>query len=127
MHRSRLGGFIIDCQTDDLEQAATFWSAALGLPIASAPEADPGYLHLARAAGGLYVEVQRVSHESRVHLDIETDDVEAEAQRLEALGARRLQARKDWVVMQAPTGQKFCIVPAESPQFAATAKHWDKA
>ena len=32
-HRSRLAGFIIDCQTDDLGTAAAFWSAALGLAI----------------------------------------------------------------------------------------------
>jgi hypothetical protein len=32
MHRSRLAGFIIDCQTSDLDGAAEFWSKALGLP-----------------------------------------------------------------------------------------------
>ena len=39
MHRSRLGGLIIDCRTDDLEGAARFWSAALGLPARKS--ADP--------------------------------------------------------------------------------------
>ena len=44
MHRSRLAGFIIDCQSDDLEAAARFWSEALGLELrpAAAP-ADPKY------------------------------------------------------------------------------------
>jgi len=32
MHRSRLAGFIIDCQANDLDGAARFWSAALGMP-----------------------------------------------------------------------------------------------
>ena len=32
MHRSRLAGFIIDCQDADLDAAATFWSAALAFP-----------------------------------------------------------------------------------------------
>ena len=32
-HRSRLAGFIIDCQTGDIDAAATFWSGALGLPV----------------------------------------------------------------------------------------------
>jgi len=54
--------------------------------------------------------VQKVDHESRVHLDIESDDVEAEVRRLEALGAKRLQAIKTWVVMEAPTGQRFCVI-----------------
>ena len=31
MHKSRLAGFIIDCRTEDLEAAARFWGAALGL------------------------------------------------------------------------------------------------
>ena len=30
MHKSKLAGFIIDCQTDDLPTAARFWSRALG-------------------------------------------------------------------------------------------------
>ena len=31
MHKSRLAGFIIDCETDDLPAAAAFWSGALGM------------------------------------------------------------------------------------------------
>jgi pimeloyl-ACP methyl ester carboxylesterase len=61
-------------------------------------------------AHDLHVEVQSVSHESRVHLDIESDDIEAEVERLERLGATRVAAVKTWVVMQAPTGQRFCVV-----------------
>ena len=30
MHHSRLAGFVIDCRTDDLDDAARFWIAALG-------------------------------------------------------------------------------------------------
>ncbi|MEX2649266.1 MAG: VOC family protein [Alphaproteobacteria bacterium] len=125
MHRSRLGGFIIDCQVADLGAAAAFWSRALGLAVGAAPSAaDPNYVTLARGPGGLHVEVQRVEHPSRVHLDIETDDIEAEVCRLEALGARRVAQVRDWWVMQAPTGQRFCVVRAESPDFAATANAW---
>ena len=29
-HRSRLSGFIIDCNTGDLDAAADFWARALG-------------------------------------------------------------------------------------------------
>ncbi len=31
MHKSQLAGCIIDCQIDDVDQAAAFWSKALGL------------------------------------------------------------------------------------------------
>ena len=32
MHKSRLAGFIIDCDTDNLHTAAEFWGKALGAP-----------------------------------------------------------------------------------------------
>ncbi len=125
MHRSRLGGVIIDCQVPDLNAAVDFWSQALGLAVGEGPsEADANYVGLARGPGGLHVEVQRVEHESRVHLDIETDDIEAEVRRLEALGARRVRLVRDWWVMAAPTGQRFCVVKAASPDFMATASAW---
>ncbi|MDZ4731001.1 MAG: VOC family protein [Xanthomonadales bacterium] len=125
-HRSRLAGFIIDCQTDDLNSAAAFWSAALGSPIN--PHDDPAeaaYVHLDTTLAELYIEVQKVDHSSRVHLDIESDDIPAEVARLEALGAKRLSEIKGWVVMEAPTGQRFCVVPKQSPGFDQSANHWD--
>jgi hypothetical protein len=73
---------------------------------------------------GLHIEVQAVSHPSRVHLDIETDDVEAEVHRLEKLGAKRIEAVRTWVVMEAPTGQRFCVVRATSADFDAKATAW---
>lgn len=112
MHRSRLAGFIVDCQDADLDTAATFWSAALGM--AKLEKEGGVYLRLDGAARGLVVEVQTVAHPSRVHLDIESDDVEAEVARLEALGARRLANVKTWVVLEAPTGQRFCVVRAKT-------------
>lgn len=125
MHRSRLAGFIIDCQTVDLEGASRFWSRALGLNTqTSSDPADEGYTLLDPAPGGIYAQVQVVSHTSRVHLDIETDDVAAEVRRLEGLGARRVESVRDWVIMQAPTGQRFCVVPAASPDFESLAHEW---
>jgi hypothetical protein len=111
MHRSRLAGFIVDCRTESLADAASFWSAALGMP-GRGPEGDV-YERLDASARDLVVEVQRVAHESRVHLDIESDDVEAEVARLERLGARRVEKVKTWWVLEAPTGQRFCVVRAK--------------
>ena len=125
MHRSQLGGFIIDCKTDDLEAAARFWSAALGLtPTPSASPEDVNYARFAREPNGLDIEVQKVEHASRVHLDIETDDIEAEVKRLEALGAKRLGPVKRWVVMEAPTGQRFCVVRPQRANFEQAANVW---
>jgi RimJ/RimL family protein N-acetyltransferase len=114
---SRLSGFIIDCQGDGLDAASAFWSAALGMPQRNLPGAEGRtYRRLVDPDGRLIVEVQLVDHPSRVHIDIEADDVEAEVQRLESLGALRQQAVKDWWVMQAPTGQRFCVVPRRPPE-----------
>jgi catechol 2,3-dioxygenase-like lactoylglutathione lyase family enzyme len=123
MHHSRLAGFIIDCQTDDLQEAADFWSAALGYERVATP--GDKYEGLQTPDREPYLEVQTVDHESRIHLDIETDDIEAEVGRLEALGAKRVTAVESWVVMQAPTGQRFCVVRHGHKYFDETANCWD--
>lgn len=123
MHRSRLAGFIIDCKTDDLDAAARFWSSALGMPD-HGREGDT-YDRLDASARDLAIEVQRVDHDSRLHLDIETDNLDAEVARLERLGARRVAFVKRWWVMEAPTGQRFCVVRAKQDlASAAGANVW---
>ena len=125
MHKSKLAGFIIDCQTPDLAGAARFWSAALGMRAEPLPGTEgQTYARLVDPTGALDIEVQTVDHPSRVHLDIETDDVEAEVRRLEGLGAKRVRQVRTWWVMEAPTGQRFCVVRQSSPQFAQNATAW---
>ena len=122
-HRSRPAGFIIDCRTDNLDEAARFWSAALGYPL-RAEQPETAYRELDADRDGLHVEVQQVEHDSRVHLDIETDDLDAEVARLEKLGARRIAFVKRWWVMEAPTGQRFCVVRPQHPDFDRLARTW---
>jgi predicted enzyme related to lactoylglutathione lyase len=125
MHKSRLAGFIIDCHTDDLGAAADFWTKALGVPPKTRSSvADGNYVTLDMPSDEPHIEVQKVSHPSRVHLDIESDDVQAEVKRLEALGAKKIASVQDWCVMEAPTGQRFCVVPAESALFQTRAREW---
>lgn len=125
MHRSRLAGFIIDCNTDDLDQAAEFWSAALGYELQPKSEQSSLlYRTMLTEELGLHVEVQTVKHQSRVHLDIESDDIEAEVKRLETLGAKRIGTVQTWCVMEAPTGQRFCVVRPQGKQFAEAANVW---
>ena len=125
MHKSKLAGFIIDCQTGSLENAAHFWANALGMPVRELPPDEAAlYKGLTDAHHGLNIEVQMVGHPSRVHLDIETDHIEAEVRRLEKLGAKRIVGVHTWVIMEAPTGQRFCVVPAASQSFAAQATAW---
>jgi predicted enzyme related to lactoylglutathione lyase len=127
MHKSRLSGFIIDCQTADLEGAAKFWSAALGFALApkSPQPEEAAYRSLDTGPDGLDIQVQQVDHASRVHLDIESDDVEAEVARLVKLGAKRLGMVHSWCVMEAPTGQRFCVVRQQHrTDFAERANTW---
>jgi predicted enzyme related to lactoylglutathione lyase len=127
MHKSRLAGFIIDCKTDDLDGAAAFWTQALGhrLRPSSDPVEHERYRNFDIGPNGLHIEVQKVDHPSRVHLDIETNDIEAEVRRLEGLGAKRVNKGLRWWVMEAPTGQRFCVVRPQGPDFDATANVWD--
>ncbi|MGH8183936.1 MAG: VOC family protein [Rhodanobacteraceae bacterium] len=126
MHHSRLSSFIIDCKGDDLEIAARFWSAALGRPLKEgADSVHDKYVGLGMHDDEPIVEVQKVDHDSRVHLDIESDDIEAEVKRLEALGAKRIAAIKTWVVMEAPTGQRFCVIrPQRNGKLGPHANEW---
>ena len=115
-HRSRLAGFIIDCEGGSLGEAADFWGRALGLPVLDPDEdGQDKYALLDGSRHGLHIEVQKVKHPSRVHLDIESDDIEAEAARLVALGAVEVARPNDgrWIVLEAPTGHRFCVVRAK--------------
>ena len=124
-HRSRLAGFIIDCNTPDLDAAARFWSSALGVRIADPDSGGTGqYAEFGDTPGGLHIEVQKVDHPSRVHLDIEADDIDAEAARLEALGARKIAFVKRWWLMEAPTGQRFCVVRMREDSGRGEANAW---
>ena len=124
MHKSQLAGFIIDCKTDDLDAATGFWAKALGLEAETDPH-DSIYRQLETGPGELHIEVQQVDHTSRLHLDIETDDIQAEVRRLETLGAKRIADIKGWVVMEAPTGQRFCVVKPQRTNFEDDANRWE--
>ena len=99
-HRSRLCHFVID--VDDLDQGVTFWSAALDaveeeLPINSRQV----YRRLRLPDSEIRILLQRTgdtkTHKERMHLDLETDDIEAEVHRLETLGAVRSATSKNVV------------------------------
>ena len=127
MHKSRLSGMIIDCQTGDLRAAADFWSQALGMEQIEKPGDEPApdkYIHLRNKDSHMDIEVQKVPHPSRVHLDIETDNVAAEVARLEKLGAKVVERIQSWVVLEAPTGQRFCVVRNSRPNFDTGANVW---
>lgn len=106
---------VLDCA--DPAALAPFWAAALGYEVAH----DVGnYIVLAAPSGTKpSLLLQRVDEpkaaKNRMHLDIDTPDVDAEVGRLEALGARRLEAGPHdehgmhWFVLADPEGNEFCV------------------
>ncbi|MGH8182604.1 MAG: VOC family protein [Rhodanobacteraceae bacterium] len=126
MHHSRLCSLQIDCNVTDIDAAARFWAAALGCPVdMDHPGSRAQYRQLATPPDQPLVQLQRVGHESRVHLDIETDDIDAEVARLEKLGATVFKRLARWVVMQAPSGQRFCVVRVQRPDWPRHANRWE--
>lgn len=121
MSDSKLSTFVIDCKTEDLAAAASFWAAALRRELEPAVPGYERYRMLACAPAEPVLMLQKVEHDSRIHLDIESDDIEAEVARLEGLGARRIEAVRSWVVMEAPTGHRFCVVRPQRPKHAPPA------
>jgi hypothetical protein len=125
MHRSRLCAILIDCQDTAIEEAADFGSRALGRAVDTEhPGTQGNYRMLETPPDEPIVQIQRVDHESRAHIDIESDDIPAEVARLEKLGARVVNRLERWVVMAAPTGQRFCVVRVQRPGFPKNANIW---
>ena len=122
MHRSRIATVSIDCRTGDLSEAIAFWSSALGAE--ARPGADGRHASFEGLAGPR-VDIQAVDHDPRVHLDLETDDREAECRRLTALGAREVARIADWIVMEAPTGHRFCLIKPQGDDFPGDAPRWE--
>ncbi len=128
VHRSRLTSALFDVPGSFFEAEIAFWAGALGRTV-HRDEEEPGYVEYDGLTTGLQLMVQRLGEGgdgARVHLDIETDDIEAEVRRLEGLGATRVEKIRDWQVMRDPAGIPFCVVKVQSPEmFAAHAVTWD--
>lgn len=125
MHKSRIGNIVIDCKTENLLLEAQFWSSALGYPLPQDLDATSRFIQLVTPPGDVQVIIQRVSHEARAHLDIETDSIDLEVARLERLGAEIVSHNDGWVVMQAPSGHRFCVGSPYRNGFDQGANTWE--
>jgi predicted enzyme related to lactoylglutathione lyase len=125
-HRSRLTAVLVDVPVADHERVSAFWSSALGRP-AQVSVSNPEYAELGEVTPGMTFDVQAVGEDAaRVHVDIETDDVEAEVARLVGLGATVVSRPAGWVILHDPVGTAFCVVPVQLPEsFEAHATSWD--
>ncbi len=125
-HHSRLSTLMIDCLADRFQESIAFWTQALGFKPPRRPVADQRYLTLGRIDGPLFVRMQKVDRNPGYHLDIESDRIDAEADRLEAAGARRKYKLKRWCVLEDPSGTPFCVIRPESDDFPQSANHWEQ-
>jgi hypothetical protein len=125
VHRSRVYALIIDTATSEAAQAAAFWAAALGATARPVPSEEQ-FISLHQAIPGLVTAVQAVDDAPRFHLDIETDDVEAETARLLALGATQVSRWMECRVLRAPGGHLLCVLPmaGDKEMFEAEANTW---
>jgi hypothetical protein len=125
MHQSRVYALLIDTPEADAAPAAAFWSAALGATARPVPQ-EPQFTRLHQALPGLVTIVQAVDDAPRFHLDIETDNVEAETARLLALGAVQVSQWLECHVLRAPGGHLLCVIPVHSDPgaFKAQATTW---
>jgi len=108
-------GLVLDCQ--DPATLAAFWAGALD--YVSVGEAGAYVMLLPDGRPGPKLLLQQVPEaktvKNRMHLDIDATDIEAEATRLEALGAHRLAADPihehdtNWILMADPEGNEFCV------------------
>lgn len=132
MHRSRVCHFVID--VPDLDFGVSFWSSALGATRVQPSEGGGRiYRRLILPNSEIQILLQKTSDEKiakeRMHLDLETDDVEGEVKRLEALGATRWDHQQergfDFWVMRDPWGNEFCVLQCEYPELLAKREPWN--
>ena len=118
---------VIDCETDDLDRDSEFWSEVFGHEIIRRNEpGDENYRGLATDASQPRILLQKVTHPSRVHLDIETDNIDMEVNRLQKLGAKEVERVRHWCVMEAPSGHRFCVVRHQRQDFEENATSWEE-
>lgn len=120
---------LIDHPDENYEVAADFWAAAHGSPRSDKrPTAESAYEELRHLSGVVELALQRTGAGTpgRVHLDIETDDIEAELTRVTALGATVLERHESHAILHDPGGLAFCVVPVQNREaFEEHASTWD--
>ncbi|MFF8640990.1 VOC family protein [Streptomyces sp. NPDC015345] len=109
-----IGNVCID--TTDLAGASAFWQAVTGYEVASSDDTTVYLQDPAKSAAGL--SLQQVSEprlgKNRLHLDLSTDDLAGQVDRISELGATVVRRFDEggWVVLADTDGNQFCVVAA---------------
>jgi catechol 2,3-dioxygenase-like lactoylglutathione lyase family enzyme len=117
----RIGSIVIRCY--EFDRMLAFWQQALRYEPRDPPSA--GWAVLRDPLGKRpNISLDRAPHprtgrRSWLHLDLYTTEQEAEVERLVAIGAKRYPWRyrpgADYVVLEDPDGNLFCVVHVEVP------------
>ncbi|MGW0662738.1 VOC family protein [Streptodolium elevatio] len=105
----------VSIDTNDLAGSTAFWAAVTGYKVDAQDDAYTYLVDPEGAGPGLCINVvpERREGKNRLHLDLVTDDLHAEAARVEALGAKRLsrhgEGTSGWVVFGDNEGNQFCV------------------
>jgi hypothetical protein len=122
-HYSRLSKIVFDVPPQAHDAELAFWQEVTGEQLVhytKYPEYHGGRLN----GEDLGLLIQRLDQgEARVHVDIHTDDLDAEVTRLERAGAKRVRQIHEWWVMRDPAGMLFCVIP-EQPGALTEANAW---
>ncbi|MBF0672956.1 MULTISPECIES: VOC family protein [unclassified Salinibacterium] len=102
----------------DIPTAVEFWCTALDYQTREQPEVDWATL-IPRNGVGVPISLMQVTSDARTHrrhhLDLYAADQQAEVARLLALGAHEVhdweyEDDADYVVLEDPDGNRFCVV-----------------
>ena len=99
----------------DVARAVEFWSAALDYKL-KRPAADDWAMLVPKKGDGIQLSLNRITspRAKRHHMDLFADDRDAEVKRLLALGATlkawNYEPGADYVVLNDPDGNPFCVV-----------------
>ena len=112
-HRSRLVQVCIDCPPARLEREAEFWRAVTGWRWQAGGSPEFVGKLFPRPGSPIQLLLHRLGEDDgatavRAHLDLGTDDLELEADRLVGLGATRLWDGSGWITLRDPAGLLFC-------------------
>jgi predicted enzyme related to lactoylglutathione lyase len=109
-------GLSIDCA--DPIAVAGFWSAVLGRPVNPGADVESAAIDATDPASGPRLSFHQVPEpktlKNRLHLDLRTDDFEAEAERLIGLGATSIRGFERptirWTTFADPEGNEFDLI-----------------
>jgi hypothetical protein len=112
-HRSRLAQVCIDAPAEVFDKELAFWKQVTGWQVSRSGRRE--YVDLVGPdTAPMQLLLQRLHEDdagarTRAHIDLGSDDRDAEAERLVALDARYVEKFSGWIVLEDPAGLPFCV------------------